>query len=35
MECLNFMKDLFTTAFLLMPKQYNQISYQPIENSIV
>ena len=34
MECLKFMKDLFTIAFLLMLEQYYQISYQLIENPI-
>ena len=35
MECLKFMKDVFRIAFLLMLKQYYQISYQLIKNPVV
>ena len=35
MECLKFMKDLFTVTFLLMLKQYYQISYQLLRSPIV
>ena len=35
MECLKFMKDLFTVTFLLMLKQYYQISYQLLRRPIV
>ena len=35
MECLKFMKDVFTIAFLLMLKQNYQISNQPIKNPVV
>ena len=34
MECLKFMKDVFTITFLLMLKQYYQVSYQLIKNPI-
>ena len=33
MECLKFMEGVFTIAFLLMLKQYFQISYQLIKKS--
>ena len=35
MECLKFLKDVFTIAFLVMLKQYYQISYQLIKNPMV
>ena len=34
MECLKCMKDVFTIAFLLMLKQYYQVSFQLIKNAV-
>ena len=35
MECLKFMKDVFTLALRLILKQYYEISYQLIKNPMV